>query len=60
MNEPVWVFVSHSHQDNDYCQQYVTGLRARGYMVWYDEHNLGWVEMRIVIQTKLEHSQLAS
>lgn len=47
------VFVSHSHQDNAYCREFVAGLRARGYAVWYDEHNLGWGALRPTIEKEL-------
>src|SRR5574340_1296500 len=33
------IFVSHSHQDDEYCHTFVTMLRAAGLDVWYDEHN---------------------
>lgn len=47
------VFVSHSHADNDFCRAFVNGLRAHGLDVWYDEHNLGWGELRQVIEREL-------
>ena len=34
------VFVSHSHQDDDYRRAFVHELRAAGVDVWYNEHNL--------------------
>jgi hypothetical protein len=34
MPEPGRIFVSHSHQDNEYCRAYVAGLRTSGYTVW--------------------------
>jgi formylglycine-generating enzyme required for sulfatase activity len=51
------VFVSHSHADNEYCRAYVAGLRTRGYVVWYDEHNLGWGAIRSTIESELQKSQ---
>src|SRR5262249_14583327 len=51
------VFVSHSHQDSEYCQQYVNGLKGRGYAVWYDEHNLGWGALRSVIESEMQQCQ---
>ena len=57
MAEPVRVFVSHSHQDNAYCREYVAGLRERGCAVWYDEHNLGWGQLRAIIDSELLRSQ---
>jgi formylglycine-generating enzyme required for sulfatase activity len=57
MTDQVRVFVSHSHQDNEYCREYVAGLRAHECTVWYDEHNLGWGELRATIQSELERSQ---
>ena len=43
MAEQLRVFVSHSSEDNDFCQADCDGrLRDAGADVWYDEHNLGW------------------
>lgn len=36
----VRIFVSHSHQDNEWCRPFVTALKAVGYDVWYDETGL--------------------
>lgn len=47
------MFVSHSHQDNVYCRNYVAGLRSRGCDVWYDEHNLGWGALRATIEREM-------
>jgi formylglycine-generating enzyme required for sulfatase activity len=47
------VFVSHSHQDNRFCRGLVAALRAAGADVWYDEHNLGWGELRREIDREL-------
>jgi Sulfatase-modifying factor enzyme 1/TIR domain len=51
------VFVSHNHNDNDYCRAFVEALRqalgdARD-AVWYDEHNLGWGALQQVIDQEL-------
>jgi len=51
------IFVSHSHQDNAFCREFVVGLRKVGLEVWYDEHNLGWGELRQVIERELADSQ---
>lgn len=51
------VFVSHSHHDNAYCREFVMGLRAQGFAVWYDEHNLGWGALRPTIETEMAQSQ---
>jgi tetratricopeptide (TPR) repeat protein len=53
MAERLRVFVSHSHQDNDFCHQIVQALRDAGADVWYDEHNLGWGELHDEIQREL-------
>jgi tetratricopeptide (TPR) repeat protein len=53
MAEQLRVFVSHSHQDNEFCHQIVQALRDAGADVWYDEHNLGWGELHEVIQREL-------
>jgi hypothetical protein len=51
------VFVSHNHNDNDYCRAFVEALRqALGDAhdaVWYDEHNLGWGALQQVIDQEL-------
>jgi hypothetical protein len=31
------VFVSHSHNDNEWCRAFVAALQAAGWDVWYDE-----------------------
>lgn len=36
----VSIFVSHSHQDNEWCRPLVAALKAVGYDVWYDETGL--------------------
>lgn len=51
------IFVSHSHQDNDYCREFVAGLREHGYQVWYDEHNLDWGPLRLTIEKELFQCQ---
>jgi TIR domain len=51
------VFVSHSHEDNDYCRALVLGLRQSGLAVWYDEHNLGWGQLRQTIDRELQDCQ---
>lgn len=51
------VFVSHSHQDNDYCREFVAELRGLGHQVWYDEHNLGWGALRPTIEKEMPQCQ---
>ena len=34
------IFVSHSHTDNAWCQQFVEALRRRGADIWFDQQNL--------------------
>lgn len=51
------VFVSHCHEDNDYCREFVAALRQKlgsNEAVWYDEHNVGWGVLMNVINTQLE------
>jgi hypothetical protein len=48
------VFGSHSHTDLDYCRAFVSGLRARGINVWYDEHNMGGGVLRQAIVREME------
>ncbi len=50
---PPRVFVSHSHQENAWCRQFVSKLRQLGYDVWYDEHNLGSGALRDTIDREL-------
>ncbi len=44
----VRIFVSHSHQDNEWCRPFADALKAVGYDVWYDETGLqggaAWVD----------------
>src|SRR5690348_7089834 len=47
------IFVSHSHQDDDYCRAFVHELRAAGADVWYDEHNLTSGQLLTDIQREL-------
>ena len=42
MAEAASIFVSHAHEDNDWCRACVRELHAAGADVWYDEHNLGY------------------
>lgn len=51
------IFVSHSHEDNDFCRAFVRGLRERGLSVWYDEHDMGWGQLRQTIDKELQNSQ---
>jgi TIR domain-containing protein len=44
------VFVSHTHQDNAFCQALVTALRQAGADVWSDEHDLESSQLMLVIQ----------
>jgi len=39
--DPLKIFVSHSHEDNAFCQQLVRALRGAGADAWFDEHDLG-------------------
>ena len=36
------IFVSHTHEDNAWCRDFVAGLRKAGADVWYDEHDMGY------------------
>lgn len=47
------IFVSHSHQDDDYCRAFVQEVRAAGADVWYDEHNLTSGQLLTDIQREL-------
>ena len=53
MAEQLRVFVSHSHQDNDFCHAIVQALRDAGADVWYDEHNLGSGRLGPTIEREL-------
>lgn len=47
------IFLSHSHEDNAWCRQFVEGLREIGADVWYDEHNLGYGVLQDTIDRQL-------
>lgn len=53
MAEQLRVFVSHSHQDNAFCQQIVQALRDAGADVWYDEHNMSSGRLGPTIEREL-------
>lgn len=48
------IFISHSHQDVDFCRAYANGLRAYHLNVWYDEHNFGWGRLQHVFKREIE------
>jgi|GEM_PF-2093676 len=53
------IFVSHSHQDNDWCRPFVEALKAVGYDVWYDETGLtGGDEWIDSIQREVENREV--
>jgi len=55
-SEPIRIFVSHSHEDDDYCREFVEELRrllGDRDAVWYDEHNLTSGELLREIQREL-------
>jgi tetratricopeptide (TPR) repeat protein len=47
------IFLSHSHEDNTWCRQFVEGLRQIGADIWYDEHNLGYGVLQDTIDRQL-------
>lgn len=47
------VFVSHSHEDDDFCRTLVQALRSAGADVWYDEHNMGSGRLGPTIEREL-------
>lgn len=54
------VFVSDNHQDNAYCREFVAALRQKlvsDEAVWYDEHNMGWGQIRREIERELAQRQ---
>jgi len=60
MQHTIRVFVSHSHQDNDYCREFVAVLRrdlGSEDAVWYDEHNLGWGALRESIEREMQERE---
>jgi hypothetical protein len=48
------IFVSHSHNDDDYRRELVATLREAGANVWYDEHNLQPGQLTDVVQREIE------
>lgn len=51
--QQLMVFVSHSHEDNVFCQTLVQALRLAGADVWYDEHNMGSGQLGPTIEREL-------
>ena len=47
------VFVSHSHQDNDFCRTFVHTLQEMGVDTWYDEFSLGVGAIRQVVEQEM-------
>jgi pSer/pThr/pTyr-binding forkhead associated (FHA) protein len=47
------LFVSHNHDDNEWCHDFVAHLREKGADVWYDEHNLGYGVLRDEIERQI-------
>ncbi len=47
------VFVSHSHTNNAFCQELVTGLKAAGADVWYDNESMHAGQLGPVIEREL-------
>ncbi len=47
------VRLSHSHEDDTFCQAVVAGLRGAGADVWYDEHNMGSGQLIDTIEREL-------
>ncbi|MGH2517205.1 MAG: toll/interleukin-1 receptor domain-containing protein, partial [Ktedonobacterales bacterium] len=48
------IFVSHSHQDNDFCLRIVQALREAGADVWFDEDQLSSGQILDVVQRELD------
>jgi TIR domain len=53
MAQSTQIFLSHSHEDNAWCRDFVGALRQGGADVWYDEHNLGHGGLRDAIEREL-------
>ena len=49
----LFIFVSHSHTDDEFCRGLVAALRAAGADVWYDEHSLGAGRLTETIEAQL-------
>lgn len=47
------VFVSHAHEDNTWCREFVHGLRQASADVWFDEQNLGYGRLMDAIEREL-------
>src|SRR5215813_813423 len=54
MQQQTRVFVSHSHEDNDWCDAFVGELRRRGADVWFDEQSLRRGTLWRAINSELE------
>ncbi len=53
MTPTTHIFVSHSHEDDAWCRDFVTELRAKGANVWYDEHDMGYGSLSEGIEREL-------
>lgn len=53
MASRVRIFISHSHEDNAWCREFVAALRAQNTDVWYDEHNMGYGALSEEIEREL-------
>lgn len=53
MPQEAYVFVSHCHEDNPWCREFVKILRQAGANVWYDEQNLGYGRLMNEIEREL-------
>jgi hypothetical protein len=47
------IFVSHSHQDAEWCREFVAALRTTGVDVWYDESSLDYSRLMDEIEKEL-------
>lgn len=56
--DPMPVFVSHSHHDNEYVSAFVRVLRAEGAEIWYDEEDMPAAHILNEIQRELRMRQV--
>jgi tetratricopeptide (TPR) repeat protein len=48
------IFVSHSHEDRDFCVQLVEMLQSKGHHLWFDDTNLESGQISPTIESEIE------
>lgn len=53
LTNPARIFVSHTPEDDDFCQDLVTALRSAGADVWVNDHQYGLSQLLPVIEPEV-------